>query len=1221
MYPGCLMQNVTCFVRTATGLFFLAAMAVMTGTCLGDAPVPTTIAFEENFNSYTDGEQPSSIFEVQDRQLDSGEAIGGRYAVNLGNRHMLVAPQVRDFELTFTVEPHPRALRAPLMTVEFRTDPRGLRGYRIAHWMGTYNRLDLVAWDNTVSPPVVRKLASPQVAELKLPVPVPIRFRLAVRDGNIEFSRNDGLLLKYADVSEPASAPGSGHIAFSSYPATYIPEDVAPLYFDDFRLDTPDGATAVKPLFQKRYDIPGDLRAISVPTYHELQISEITDTGLDSLRTDAPGGRVLRLTAGVQFPVLEGLKARSTAARTPYIRLERPSGSVILKHRIFNGILGNMRPGLPGGGAAQLTRLITSSTDPPRYGVALHTQPAADASGPQSSTRYVTALPDDFNVVVGWEYFMDNDHLEAAGPVEAIYNRDGRLLYAGMPLRVGDLDMTIDSPPPKRLIARVSEKNASFQAFTRGFARNHYFLEGDPVRFTVSLAAGPNTPLPGSFSWSLLDAYRRPIAGAEGTKRFAAAAGDLATTLRGIGRELASAEIAIGALAPGVYWLDLDADGVELKRAFSVVPANPRAGATAARVSGLPWISGQFYPASTTAKDAGHYVSESNARSVDWQEMLAAFNMKITGLPPGVKLPDAQQAFSPGYRIWISNSFSDEALEAFLASKEYQPQPGDEPLREPKTTAVDRQRIIRRSHFKEWIDHWCRVRTDNEAAQRRVWDEYTDGSEYCAYGPALINTFYYGNLYSGRYYGWDARLVNDSLRLIDVFKMETYPHDFGRQPASYTPSIAQTKMAFPTAGCGWEMYGAGGYVIDNRTAEGRGPNGLGYPSPNFLAHQVAEQTLGPWYFADNALHPAGHTHIAPQTGPWTQEMLLGVIDGLRAAADVKSLVPVRSPAFVSSWAAADLDPSWQRGSANNAAAEAPAYAYLQSRLAGLAGGFFLDISDVAALDRRRADVLVLPPMRGATPEQVATIRRLHTEGMSLVCFDDATGIEDLFGIRPLREGVAFRSVERAAKDTLLTGLETAALTERISHEGTARYELDGATEVLSALDARHRRVAPMLTLYRRSKGPGAVFFAAGATDVGRRRHQPDDMNLEGEVVSRLVQQALRRCMLSVADPVAVVSPPGTVLAFRRPDDSLSVVVMESSWPFSTGQPQEVELLLRGPGADTATLECEQPLREGPRRAGERRLTMILEPDEVVCLTVVGMQDAQPQPQPQPPDGQ
>jgi hypothetical protein len=532
-------------------------------------------------------------------------------------------------------------------------------------------------------------------------------------------------------------------------------------------------------------------------------------------------------------------------------------------------------------------------------------------------------------------------------------------------------------------------------------------------------------------------------------------------------------------------------------------------------------------------------------------------------------------------------------------------------LRDPKTPPADRQRIIRRSHFKEWIDHWCRVRTDNEAAQRTLWNEHAAGSEYCSYGPPLINTFYYGNLYGGRYYGWDARLVAESLRLIDIFKMETYPHDFGRQPASYTPSIAQTKMAFPKADCGWEMYGAQGYVIDNRTAEGRAPNGLGYPSRNFLAHQVAEQTLGPWYFADDALHPAGHTHIAPQTGQWTQEMLRGMIDGLRAAADLKKLAPVRGPAFVSSWAAADLDPSWERGEVNNAAAETPAYAYLQSRLAGLAGGFFLDISDVAKLDRRRADMLVLPPMRGATPEQVAAIRRLHKEGMALVCFDDATGLEDLFGIRRLSEGVAFRSVERAAKDTLLTGLDTAALAERVAHDGTAWYEVDGAAEVLSACDGKHRRVAPMLTLHRIARGPGALFFAAGATDVSRRRHQPDDLNLEGEVLSRLVQHSLRRGMLAVADPVARVSPPGTVLAFRQPDDSLYVVVMESSWPFSTGLPQEVDLLLLGPGADTATLECELPLREGPRRAGERRVTMTLQPDEVVCLTVVGMQEKPP----------
>jgi hypothetical protein len=1194
-------------VRIAVGFAFLAAMP---GPCLGDAPASATLVYEENFNSYADGEQPSSIFEVQDRQFDSGETIGGRYAVNNGNRHMLVTPQVKDFDLSFSVAPHPQALRSPMLTVEFRTDPLGLRGYRIVHWAGTYNRLDLVFWDKTTSPPIMRKLASPQIPELKLPVAEPMRFRLGVRDREIAFSRNDQVLLKYSDTNSNPVASESGNVIFSSSPACWIPEDVAPLYFDDIRLETPERVDSIKSLFQSRYNIPEGIRAAMLPNHHDVQIAAVIDTGLDALRTDAPGGRVYRVTASAQFPVLEGPKGRATAALTPYVRLERSNGSVIVKQRIFNGILGNMRPGLPGGGAAQLLRLMTSSADPPHYGVAIRTQQAADATGPQSSTRFVTAMPEDFNVVVGWEYFMDNDHLEASGPVEAIYQRDGKLLYAGMPLRVGDLSLQLESPVSKGLVARVSEKNGSFKGFVQRLRQNHYFLEGEPVRFTVSLAAGPKTPLPQTFQWRLLDAYRKPVEGGAGRGKFSAATSDLATTLRGIGRELISVELPLGVLPPGVYWLDLDADGVPLKRAFSVVPAKQRPGNTAARASGMPWIAGQFYPAMITTKDSGHYVSESDARNADWQEMLAAFNMKITGVPPGVKVPDAKLAFSPGYRIWTSSSFSEQAVQAFLASKDYQPHPGDATLRDPKTTAEDRQRIIRQSHFKEWIDHWCRVRTSNEAAQRTLWNEHAAGSEYCSYGPPLINTFYYGNLYGGRYYGWDARLVAESLRLIDVFKMETYPHDFGRQPASYTPSIAQTKMMFPTAGCGWEIYGAQGYVIDNRTAEARAPNGLGYPSRNFNAHQVAEQTLGPWYFADDAMHPAGHTHIAPQTGSWTQEMLLGMIDGLRASADVKSLVPVRSPAFVSSWAAADLDPSWQRGAANNAAAETPAYAYLQSRLAGLAGGFFLDISDVATLDRRRADVLVLPPMRGATPEQVAAIRRLHSEGMALVGFDDASGLEDLFGIRRLGESVAFRSVQRAAKDTLLTGMETAAVTERVAHDGSAWYELDGATEVLSACNDRHQRVAPMLTLHRPAKGAGAVFFAAGATDVGRRRHGQDDLNLEGEVISRLVQQALRRGLLAVADPVAQVSPPGTVLAFRRPDGSLQVVVMESSWPFGNGLPQEVDLLLRGPAADTATIECEHPFFEGPRRVGERRVTMTLEPDEVVSLTVVGMQEEQ-----------
>ncbi|MFM8802559.1 MAG: hypothetical protein ACKOK8_01385 [Planctomycetia bacterium] len=188
----------------------------------------------------------------------------------------------------------------------------------------------------------------------------------------------------------------------------------------------------------------------------------------------------------------------------------------------------------------------------------------------------------------------------------------------------------------------------------------------------------------------------------------------------------------------------------------------------------------------------------------------------------------------------------------------------------------------------------------------------------------------------------------------------------------------------------------------------------------------------------------------------------------------------------------------------------------------------------------------------------------------------------------------------------MAGLDEHALTEWVARDGTVGYELAGAKEVLSAVDGADRRVAPMLTVHRPAGRPGAVFFAAGATDVSRRLHGPGDLNLEGEVLSPLIQQALRRAMLAVADPLVRVSAPGTALAFRRADGGLYVVVMESSWPTSSGKPVEVELTLRGPGAEQARLACEKPLIETAHGAGERRVVMTLQPDEVVGIEITGM---------------
>ncbi|MDP6507235.1 MAG: hypothetical protein QF886_26645, partial [Planctomycetota bacterium] len=65
------------------------------------------VVFQENFNGYADGQNPSSIVEIRRQARAYGEVIGRRYAINMGeNVHLLVMPRQKNFELSFTAEPH-----------------------------------------------------------------------------------------------------------------------------------------------------------------------------------------------------------------------------------------------------------------------------------------------------------------------------------------------------------------------------------------------------------------------------------------------------------------------------------------------------------------------------------------------------------------------------------------------------------------------------------------------------------------------------------------------------------------------------------------------------------------------------------------------------------------------------------------------------------------------------------------------------------------------------------------------------------------------------------------------------------------------------------------------------------------------------------------------------------------------------------------------------------
>ena len=1191
-----------------------AATLLLLGTVCGSAVAEPV--FEERFDGFADGERPSSVVEVRATPWRRGEVVGKRYAINAGgNAHRLVMPQVSDFELTFTAEPHQRAKYAPILVICFRQS-RG-RGYRLHHWFGpTWGRVDFHHWDDAAQPPIRTRLESTNSPKISLPQPRPIRWRLAASGNTFSLHRNGGKIWEYTDTDRPTLEPGA--ITFDISLGTKDP--TAPIYFDDVRVDSSDPGVAerFRRVLYCHKQIPGDIVAAHVNIFHKVLVHEVLDTGLDQIWTDVPRGRMFRVTASVDFPDMSEGEGRKMAAKSPYVRIETTDGAAVLEQRIFDGILGSTWPGHHSA-PAQILRLHAEHDSLPPDGVQVRTAAVADATGPQQAVACLRALPADFHITAGWEYWLDNDHIHVAGPVEATWTRDGERVYAGRPIRPSELTFELVSPPSEGILARIRKDNRYYQNCVAFQRCNHYFLEGEPVAFSVNCSAGIDARLDAQAQWQLADGYMRPLK-EPGTVTLDAPESSLWPRAD---RKLTwqTRPFVLEVAKPGVYWLQLTIGERTKRYAFSIVPREQRPGNTAATACGLPRMDGNFYPMQPWLKDIHHYVSgAAGSRDEDWYEAVHAYNMlaierggqtaevigKVEGLwnpgLKGAKLPKFPRF--PDKRLWRRMAAKPESTKAFLASDYYNEHPDDTVLRDPEADEMQRWQTLTRHHLKGWADYWSELWADRDVAVREAIDAVNPDLVTGSYGPRLISSFHYGNLYCGKYYGWDWRRRVGRPHLINTWQVETYAREFGRASMSYTPSLALAKMGLPEIDYKWEIYGSVGGVEDSRLAFGRPPHGLSVPNRDAVANHSVELSLAPWYFADG-FEAAGGTHLAPWVGHFTQEQVFGLIDGMRVFHEAEAVRPVRSPAFVRSYEAAERDPSWREQSINNSAAEAPAYAYGQARMAGLAGGFFVDIADVAALDPGHTDLLVLPSMRGATAAQTAAIRAQHEHGVALLCFDDCTGLEDLFGVRRLPAVREIAGVRPDDAPDVLADVPAAALRERVRHRDTIWYELDAATALLSGVDADGTRVAPVLSIRQREGGAGAVFYALGATRVGRRNKRLDSTNHEGEVTSDLIRHALRAAMRAVARPVVSVRGPASVLAFVRGDDSLYVVVLESSFPEPRpgGTPVDVLLTVHcGTPADVS-FTCDRTLLDMQPEPGKRTVKLQLRPDEVVPMVV------------------
>ena len=154
--------------------------------------------------------------------------------------------------------------------------------------------------------------------------------------------------------------------------------------------------------------------------------------------------------------------------------------------------------------------------------------------------------------------------------------------------------------------------------------------------------------------------------------------------------------------------------------------------------------------------------------------------------------------------------------------------------------------------------------------------------------------------------------------------------------------------------------------------------------------------------------------------------------------------PLKAAAFVCSFNTMDdrFDaefPSHHR-CAYNVSEEGIGYLYETMRMAGLPAGFFSDWRGLDHISAMDTDVLVIPSTEGVDGHTLQRIRELHGSGVSLIATGRVDGLEDLFGVKS------------APQNVQITELSSAAGTRESVYpvNDTGRYVSDGAECLLFA---------------------------------------------------------------------------------------------------------------------------------------------------------------------------
>jgi len=1192
-------------------------------------PIGANILFHDRFEGHRAGEYPDGWRIEQQRSGPHrhAELVNGAYSILApGNKHLPLTGKLTDFCLAVRCRAEAAYTRKASFVIYFRYDPDNQAGGVIRVQWGEGG----ISIDCGLEREGVFQAVGSQSGAGAEDMAQPITIRLAMQNGRVNVAVGEiSFEASLADMDVPAA----GYIAFDRGPA------IGHLLIEEVKIEcaTLPEQTTFWP--ERTVAFPANLNGMDPPVRVRYQAVAEAERTLLYLRLE---GGLAEQKPGIKT----GYIYENDVLRRPYVRIEERAGHVIGEWTIVDGTVG--------------FRSLTDPREPTVQRKNFIFYPAT-AELPLETTIVLPPIAPDATLILGYEWYeREMAYALAGGPSEmAIESATGRIIYAGAALPPGVLTATIQSPADKALVKRiVQERPADARAIE--YARmNHYFMVGEAVEFTVVLRGRHPQETADLTALAKLENVYHERMGEDCPLKLETAKDELSRELlQKLGVKSVVGRWTIPKLPMGVYHVTVEISFAgrvinKVTKAFEVLgksvsdPAPPQD-------SGLPVLlafvhefrdlrTDAFDPWLGWGVDTAHYMAASSFPPEVAQErsswnLIRQYRRKaIVWLSDRTtKTPELEanadlvancdilwtwlcDVWPYRWDLWKRSSYREGAVldivRRFAAANRETLLPNGA-LAElvkhpaPKLSPEGFKELVER-HWKAWVRYACdwmiaevlpsldrRLKALNKSALRM------------SYATIPIYAAAYKSAYFSTYTGFDLRRGVERY-LNGPLTFEDYPYEAGYPLQRGIYTLTTMKLEAPAMRVYPEIYGGDRCPIDAAFQYGHPPDG-GFIMPGgYLRKRMLETVYATvWFGRDGFQYWRDDGFVVPTFQPAHFEALLATWRDVQRHRAAK---PLRTAAFAYSRMACELHPDyWDHDAATpgfpdgdiyNTAEECVAFAFEQSRHDGQQAGFVLDLDWVAQLSAEDVHTLVLPPIQGLPPEQIDAIRRLHEQGVSLICFERVDGLEDLFGVaqadsaRPVRWlSVVSDAAESVSRTLAGMGLKP----ERTRHPlCQSFYKPVGARVALAGGEKEGCLDVPVLLTHQTQWGHTA-FFTVPPTVVCREKF-PWKPHYGRPSTSQLMNLGVAACLRWLGHPVVETSA-GKLIGFRDIAGHIQIIVEEDAYPAKASLIQPL-VTIHLPGIKKEDIRCDRPFVFSRTPDGGAGLRLALQPEESAWISI------------------